>query len=153
MKKQIVEQVQLLDMEDGITVRFNGIELHGYYRGYSKSDDLLAIRLDGLDDLGRTRVIPIQGDLIDQIIADDDVKPGNIVEVKMIDLKTQRIVPMTFRRTEDTKHISIEVTLNSDEISQNSDAFYLRLAATLIENFRTLARNFDVQIKEDIEGE
>lgn len=151
MKKQIVEQVQLLEMEDGITVRFNGIELHGYYRGYSKSDDLLAIRLDGLDDLGRTRVIPIHGDLIDQIIADDDVKPGNIVEVKMIDLKTQRIVPMTFRRSEDTKHISIEVKLDSDEISKNSDAFYLRLAATLIENFRVLARNFNVEIKEDID--
>ena len=92
-------------MEDGITVRINGTDLHTYYRGYCKSDDFLALRLDGLDDLGRTRVIPIPGDLIDQIIADDDVKPGNIVEVKMIDLKTQRSVPMTFRSSEDTKHI------------------------------------------------
>ena len=138
-------------MEDGIKVRINGTDLHAYYRGYCKSDDFLALRLDGLDDLGRTRVIPIPGDLIDQIIADDDVKPGNIVEVKMIDLKTQRSVPMTFRSSEDTKHISIEVKLDSDEISKNSDAFYLRLAATLIANFRVLAKNFNVEIRENID--
>ena len=59
---------------------------------------------------------------------------------------------MTFIRSEDTKNVSIEMKLDSDEISQNSDAFYLRLAATLIENFRVLARNIDVEIRENIEG-
>lgn len=39
------------------------------------------------------------------------------------------------------------------EIKDMTRRINLRLAATLIENFRTLARNFDVQIKEDIEGE
>ena len=152
MKEHIVKQTQLLEQEDGITVLINENELHGYYRGYCKSDDFLALRLEGLDDQGRTRVVPIPGDIIEHIKADDDVKSGNVVEVGIIDTKTQRTVLMTFIRSEDTKNVSIEMKLDSDEISQNSDAFYLRLAATLIENFRVLARNIDVEIRENIEG-
>lgn len=79
-----------------------------------------------------------------------DIIPGEEVKVIFTDLKTNKSVPMTFIR-KTNKHICIEVKLDGEEIANHPDAFYLRLAATLIENFRVLARNLNVEIKEDID--
>ena len=79
-----------------------------------------------------------------------DLIPGEEVKVIFIDLKTNKSVPMTFIR-KTNRHICIEVKLDGEEIANHPDALYLRLAATLIENFRVLARNFNVEIKEDID--
>lgn len=72
------------------------------------------------------------------------------MKVIFTDLKTNKSVPMTFIR-KTNRHICIEVKLDGEEIANHPDALYLRLAATLIENFRVLARNFNVEIKEDID--
>lgn len=124
MKEHIKRQVQLLKIDEGITVysKDDSQGIHGYYRGYSKSDDIIALRLDDLDDMGRTRVVPIPADLILAIATDEDVKPGNAVEAIFIDVKTQRSIPMTFRRSDDMKQISIEVKLEGEEIVKNQDA-------------------------------
>ena len=79
-----------------------------------------------------------------------DLIPGEEVKVIFTDLKTNKTVPMTFIR-KTNRHICIEVKLDGEEIANHPDALYLRLAATLIENFRVLARNFNVEIKEDID--
>lgn len=79
-----------------------------------------------------------------------DLIPGEEVKVIFIDLKTNKSVPMTFIR-KTNRHICIEVKLDGEEIANHPDALYLRLAATLIENFRVLARNLNVEIKEDID--
>lgn len=79
-----------------------------------------------------------------------DLIPGEEVKVIFTDLKTNKSVPMTFIR-KTNRHICIEVKLDGEEIANHPDALYLRLAATLIENFRVLARNFNVEIKEDID--
>ncbi len=79
-----------------------------------------------------------------------DLIPGEEVKVIFTDLKTNKSVPMTFIR-KTNRHICIEVKLDGEEIANHPDALYLRLAATPIENFRVLARNFNVEIKEDID--
>ena len=79
-----------------------------------------------------------------------DLIPGEEVKVIFTDLKTNKTVPMTFIR-KTNRHICIEVKLNGEDIANHPDALYLRLAATLIENFRVLARNLNVEIKEDID--
>lgn len=146
MKEHIIEQTRLLDQDDGIMVQFNNNKsIHGYYRGYSKSDDILALRLDGLDGSGRARVIPINGKWIKQISADEDIKAGEVVDVVFLDVKTGRNIPMTFTRSDDMKHISIRVQLDGEEIERNQDALYARLAATLTEHFRSIARNVNVE--------
>lgn len=147
MKEHIKRQVQLLKMDEGITVysKDGSQGIHGYYRGYSKSDDIFALRLDDLDDMGRIRVVPIPADLILAIATDEDVKPGNTVEAIFIDVKTQRSIPMTFIRSDDMKQVYIEVKLDGEEIIKNQDALYFRLAATLTENFRSMARRCKIE--------
>lgn len=79
-----------------------------------------------------------------------DLIPGEEVKVIFTDLKTNKTVPMTFiRKTK--QHICIEVKLDGEEIVNHPDALYLRLAATLIENFRRLARNINIEYEENIE--
>lgn len=146
MKEKTKRQVQCLKMDEGITLHsdVSPEKIHGYYRGYD-GDKLFALRLDDLDEQGRERVIPVPAGLIDDITVDEDVKAGEVVDVVFLDVKTMRNIPMTFTRSDDRKHISIRVQLDGEEIERDQDALYVRLAATLIENFRSIARNVNVE--------